>query len=185
MSFPHVIAVCGNPTAGKTEAQLILEQDFGVEIIDSGLVLREFAVHQLGLSWDDVLTQAGKLRKTTILGREWENREILGDFGKKLEEMFGPNILMWIALGKCKTDRSYSVCVRRDQGLFIKSMGGVVIGINNPLAPVSRHDFDAFNADAVDFWIDNDGLAKGMSKSAARRDLATKLTSVLWRKDAA
>lgn len=185
MTFPRVIAVCGNPTAGKTEAQEILERDFGVDIIDSGMVLREFAVQHLGLSWDDVVSQAGKLRKTTILDREWENREILGELGKKLEELFGENILMWIALKKLKPGRSYSICVRRNQGLYLKSQGALVIGLNNPLAPVSRHDFDAFNTDAVDFWIDNDGLAKGMSKSAARRDLSTKLASVLWQKDAA
>lgn len=183
--FPHLIAFCGNPTAGKTEAQLILDEQFGVNIIDSGQVLRVFAMRELGLSEDDVTTQAGKLRKTVIADREWEHRQILGDFGVKLEEMFGENFLPWVATRNLDPKQSYSIALRRGQAHFIKKLGAIAIGINNPLAPASKYEFDRFDPTAIDFWVENDGLAKGMSKAAARRDLAAKLTSVLWQKDAA
>ena len=95
--YPRFIALCGNPKSGKSLAQEILSQDLNYLPIDDGHVLREFAVNKLGLSWDDVTTQEGKKRHTEILGKDWEHRILLGDFGKVLEDMFGEHIMPFIA----------------------------------------------------------------------------------------
>jgi len=181
---PRYIALCGNPKSGKTEVQNILKESYGTHPIDDGFPLREFAVNNLGLTWDQVLTQKGKLEYVEILGRRWQVREVLGELGNRFESMFGKHVMPFMAVQQTYrvpgAPKSFSFgSVRRDQGLYYKERGGLVIGIRNPQAGPSIYEFDQFDHSVVDLWIDNDALARGWSVERAREDLRMKVWAAL------
>lgn len=180
-ALPKYIGLCGDPGAGKTEAQKILQEEFDYRPVDDGHVLREFAVEKLGLSWDDVQTQDGKKRFTEILGKKWQNRDILGTLGKQLEDMFGEEIMPFIATRNINSKLRYCFgSVRKTQGHFFRREGGLVIQIANPDASPSPYDFDWFDPTAVDIIINNDGLSRfDGDVVSAREDLRDKLIAAL------
>ncbi|WLR90977.1 hypothetical protein [Shinella zoogloeoides] len=180
LKFPRFIAICGNPKSGKSLAQEILSTDLNYLPIDDGHVLREFAVNKLGLSWDDVQTQEGKKRVTSILGKDWEHRILLGEFGNRLEEMFGEHIMPFIATRNLYPNARYSFgSVRKTQGHFFKEHGGVVIEIMNPMAPPSGNAFDKYDLSAVDRTIINDGMLKFDDPQRARAYFRGELLSAI------
>ena len=167
--FPHLIGICGHPKSGKSEVQRILAEEFGVIPVDDGHVLREFAHKYLGLSWEDVSTQAGKERHTEILGKNWQNRDILGTLGKQLEAMFGEHIMPFIATQQCDPDGYYSFgSVRKTQGHFYNQLGGVVIEVIRPGALPSGYDFDWYDQSAVKRSIINDGSLEDLRNEVIR-----------------
>lgn len=158
MSTPKLIALCGNPKAGKSEVQRILHQKFGIVPIDDGEVLREFAINYLNLYPEDVYTQEGKMRSTEILGVDWNHRKLLGDFGAVLEGMFGEHIMPFIATRNLASSRMYSFgSVRKTQGEFYKNNNGVVIEVTRPGAEPSGYSFDTYDRSLIDLYINNDG----------------------------
>lgn len=178
--MPHLIGLCGHPKSGKSEVQKVLNKRFGVIPIDDGEVLRQFCIDYLGLSYDDVYTQEGKARSTNILGRVWQNREILGELGNRLEAMFGESIMPYIATRSLNSDFSYSFgSLRKSQGHFYKNRGGLIIGVRNPLAQPSEYQFDLFDDDIVDFWIDNDAQARGLARDEGLLDLERKVVDAV------
>lgn len=187
IQLPPFIALCGNPGCGKTTAAEILCEAFECEIIDTGGPLREIAMAYLGLTRQQVYTQEGKASFVEINGKDWQVRKILGDLGKKLEDLFGEEIMPFMshqgALKVHKDDAALPTFVdpscRKVQGHYWKRQGGLVIGINNPLAHPSIYEFDAFDETAVDFWIENDGLAAGLPAHLALRDLEGKLVNAV------
>ena len=190
--IPRFVALCGNPKSGKSLVQEILLNNYGVQPIDDGGPLREFAVNNLGLTWDQVRTQEGKLEMVEILGKSWQVRKILGELGNVLEAMFGKHIMGYMAVARCSgTIGSFSFgSVRRDQGKYYKAAGdAVVIGIRNPLALPTGNEFDTFDESTVDVWIENDALAKGMTPFEGRKDLEKKIHQIVidltWAKAAA
>lgn len=157
MKLPHIIAICGNPGSGKSTVQELLGE-IGVQSVDDGAPMRDFATKWLGLPWKDVNTQEGKLRDSMIAGQVWNNRKILGELGVKFEEMFGADIMPFMATRKLCSTACYAFSgVRRRQGWFYKNMGGVVIGVRRPGVGKTGNEFDEFDETAVDFWVDNDG----------------------------
>jgi hypothetical protein len=180
MTNPRLIALCGYAGSGKSTAQSILQRFWGYEPVDDGFPLRNFAMQHLGLSKNDVYTQEGKAKFTEILGKNWQNREILGEFGNMLEAMFGKDIMCYMASQNLDPNKRYSFgSVRRDQGNFYKSLGGIVIGIKNPDVSSPKFEFDNFDPTTVDYWVKNDALSKGMSKEKAMIDLYLKLKFVM------
>lgn len=180
-ALPRHIALCGHPKSGKSTTQKILQLNFGVYQVDDGLVLREFAVKELGLSWFQVSTQTGKAETVERFGRTWTVRELLGQFGNAIEGVFGKHALPHMAIQKHEKDAgpfSYG-SVRRDQGRVYQDAGGIVIEIQNPEALPSPHEFDRFDSSIVDYIIVNDGLARGLDAQAAYRDLEEKVRTVL------
>jgi energy-coupling factor transporter ATP-binding protein EcfA2 len=176
-NVPKIIALCGNPTSGKSKAAEIINHLYGHELADDGLPLRKMAMDYLGLSAKQVFTQEGKLEKVTINGREWQVREILGEIGNAFEEKFGGDIIP-IMSHNARPKGAYSVfgSVRREQGLYWRNQGGLVLEIINPLAGPSKFEFDTYNNAYCHAQIQNDGLARGLSPQAAAADLAEKLT---------
>ena len=169
IKYPRFVALCGNPKSGKSLAQEILQKDLNYLPIDDGHVLREFAVKYLGLSWDDVQTQEGKKRITSILGKDWENRILLGEFGNRLEEMFGEHIMPFIATRNLYPNARYSFgSVRKTQGHFFRQHGGIVIEIMNPMAPPSGNAFDQYDISAITRTVVNDGMQKYADLDRAR-----------------
>lgn len=178
--LPRFIGLCGHPKSGKSLVQDILMANYNVKPVDDGRPLREIAKEYLGLSHDDVYTQLGKAGSTEILGRLWVNREILGELGNRLEAMFGEHILPFMSTMSLKGDGPFSFgSVRKTQGWFYKDNGGVIIGIDNPQASPSPYPFDVFDKRAVDYWINNDGLHRGLSHKAALADLEVKVDAAM------
>lgn len=180
--IPKIIALCGHPLSGKSTAADIINEVYGHELADDGLPLRKIAMDYLGLTADQVFTQEGKLQKVELNGREWTVREILGEIGNAFEEKFGDDIIP-IMSHNARPEGSYSVfgSVRREQGLYWRKAGGLVLEIVNPLAGPSQYEFDTFNASYCHARIINDGLARGLEPAAARQDLLEKLVAVIGR----
>jgi len=182
--LPRYIAICGNPKSGKSEVQKILNRAYGVQPVDDGEPLREFAIRNLGLSYEDAYTQEGKLRSTTICGEEWQNRKVLGELGNALEKTFGKHIMPFMAVQATKRlghARAFSFgSVRRDQGLFYKQAGcALVLEVANPSAGPSNYEFDQFDRSAVDITIQNDALFRGFTRERALEDLEMKVRAAI------
>lgn len=177
-NLPDIIALCGNPKAGKSEIQKILQQEFNYQPVDDGAIIRRFGMSELGLTHDQVYTQAGKLETVEIMGRVWTVRELLGVYGNQLEAMFGKHVMPYFGTRNLDPNQFYSFAsVRRDQGAFYKERGGVVIGVRNPTAGPSPYEFDRFDESLVDIWIDNDSQVtmKGFLPSEQLADLRRKV----------
>jgi len=160
-----LIAICGYPNAGKSTVQWILEQEYGVIPVDDGRALRDIARITLGLSEDDVTTRAGKMRPVEVLGQEMCVRDYLGRLGEALENEFGSWIVPEIHVRTCDPDRNYSFgSVRRDQGQYYRSRGGMVIEVCRmgavPLVPADEYD-----PAGIDFTIYNDGSLDELRKA--------------------
>lgn len=178
--IPQIIGFVGNPKAGKSTAQELLQVLAGHEPINDGDVLRRFCIDWLGMSYDDVYSQEGKAGYVEILGKTWQRRDILGTLGKQLEDMFGEHIMPYVAFQKLDMTGRYSFgSVRKTQGHFYRERGGIIIEIRNPLAKPSGYDFDKFDPASVDYVIDNDGQARGLSADDSLWDLTEKLAAVL------
>lgn len=179
-SPPRIIALCGNPTCGKSTAAEIISSVFGHTIADDGLPLRKIAMDYMGLTPDQVFTQEGKLEKVMLNGREWTVREILGEIGNAFEEKFGGDIIPIMSHhARPKDEMSVFGSVRREQGLYWRNVGALVLEIVNPLAGPSRYEFDTYNPAYCHAQIMNDGLARGLSKKDALQDLQDKLITAI------
>ena len=190
VKLPPFIALCGHPGSGKTTAAEIICEAFECEILDTGGPLREIAMNYLGLTRQQVYTQESKASIVQVNGVEWPVRKILGDLGKQLEDMFGEEVMPFMShqliqrrLTKVFDENDMPTFVdpscRKIQAHYWKRHGGLVIGINNPLAGPSPYDFDKFDETAVDVWIENDGLARGMEPHEALRDLEGKVVNTI------
>lgn len=154
--FPRLIALCGRPGSGKTEVAKILRADYGYVISDDGLPLREIAMDHLGLTYNQCFTQEGKLEKLTLVGREWEARQVLGEIGNAFEEKFGADIIPYMSYrGQDPEQRYVMASARREQGAFWASKGALVIEVVNSYVPESKFGFDYYNPKNVHRQIHN------------------------------
>lgn len=176
MATPRLIALCGNPTSGKSTAAKLIGLNYGHQLVDDGLPLRQIGMSYLGLSEHQVFTQGGKLETVELNGRDWTVREILGEIGNAFEEKFGGDIIPIMSEQLLDPAGLYTFgSVRREQGLFWRNRGALVLEIVNPTALPSPYEFDRYNRDYVHARILNDGLARGLSPEEASEDLAWKL----------
>lgn len=181
-ALPQYIALCGNPTCGKTTAAEILEEFAGYKLVDDGGFLRQIAMTHFGASYEDVHTQEGKLRTTIVNGAEMTWRDVLGRIGNAFEAQFGANVIPELAYNGLDPACKYVFgSVRREQGWYHRAKGALVLEIRNPLAVPSVYEFDRFNADACHLAINNDALANGHPHTIARLDLEAKLRDAISR----
>lgn len=166
---PKIFALCGQPKSGKTTLARILEKRLDYQIIDDALPIRSIAAEYFGLSLIDVVTQDGKSKQFEFMGRQWTVRQILGEIGNALEDKFGANVFPELAYRRiCRMMKRKSIehfvvpSVRRDQGIFWKSKGAIVVEIYNPNVPVSTFEFDQYNKSVVDIRLVNDFDLRGM-----------------------
>jgi hypothetical protein len=150
LHLPRYIAFCGVPKSGKSLAQEILLENYGVQPVDDGAILREFAMKNLGATYDQVHTQEGKASLAfwpngdpMIDARNGEHmtwRRVLGLLGNQLEAMFGKYVMPMTACARvAKQPGPFSFgSVRRDQGAYYQHNGGIIIEIVNPLAQADR-----------------------------------------------
>jgi hypothetical protein len=54
--------------------------------------------------------------------------------------------------------------VRRQQGIVYRAKGGIVIGVRRPGVGPSGYEFDRFDEDLIDIWIDNDGTIEHLER---------------------
>lgn len=179
-ALPKLIALCGNPLSGKSTVAELLNINLGYAIADDGMPMRHMAMDYLGLSHDQVFTQAGKMETVLLNNKDYTVREILGQIGNAFEEKFGGAIIPLMTHATLNPDvNSVMTSVRREQGGYWKSQGALVIEIVNPQAGPSNYAFDSYNRAHVDVTILNDGLFRGLAPDAARADLLEKLCAVL------
>lgn len=179
-ALPRYVALCGNPKAGKSLVMEIMAVNYGTQAVDDGRPLREIAKQYLGLTHDQVYTQEGKASHVEILGKHWQVREILGELGNLFEFLFGEHILPFMVTQTLEGPGPFVFgSVRKTQGRFYKQAGGIIIGIENPLAGPSPYAFDKFDESAVDYWIINDAQARGLDDIEGKLDLAAKIHNVV------
>jgi hypothetical protein len=179
-TLPRLIALCGNPLAGKTTAAELLQDVLGYTIADDGLPLRRMAMDYLGLTEDQVFTQSGKLEMVELNGKMWQVRDILGEIGNAFEEKFGGAIIPMMTHRTLDPGKRYVMAsVRRDQGLYWAAQGALVVEIVNPLAGPSPFEFDQFNRAPIQKTILNDGQACGAPDAFARMLLKDRLLDML------
>lgn len=158
MKLPHIIAICGHPGSGKSEVQKFLREEYGVVPVDDAEPLRQFAIDNLGMTFEDVTTQDGKGRITRILDTDWVNRTALGMLGAALEELFGNDIMPWMATRDLDPAKSYSFgSVRMRQGHFYRRKGGMVLEVIRPGVQPSPKHFDQYDERAVTHVVLNSG----------------------------
>jgi len=163
VNLPPFIALCGNPGAGKSEAQKILHNALGYVPVDDGRPLRNIARDYLGLTEAQVTTQEGKAETVTINGQEWVVRDVLGEIGNAFEEKFGGDVIPLMAMHASGMTRSLSKerfsfgSVRRKQGWFYRARGGLVIEIRRAGVGPSLYAFDRFDQTAAHAIVRNDG----------------------------
>ncbi len=189
--LPRYIAFCGVPKSGKSLAQDILRDSYGVEPIDDGAILREFAMQNLGASHDQVHTQEGKVSPAfwpngdpmldDRTGEHMTWRRVLGLLGNQYEAMFGKFVMPMTACARiANLPGPFSFgSVRRDQGMYYKNNGGIIIEIVNPQAIPTGNEFDEYDASICDYRIYNDALARGLSNFAGAMDLKHKIQAVV------
>jgi len=153
-----LIALCGAPGAGKTAVQNHLCAEYGITPVDDGNCIRDFAMRHLGLSEWHVKTQAGKASMVVLPGgKTMTVREALGEFGNRIEDLFGPDAIPEMALMKLPQRGPFSFgSTRREQGQVYKRAGGVVVEVIRPGFDVIN-DFDQYDRSVVDYTILNGG----------------------------
>lgn len=131
-----LIALVGVPKSGKTTVQEMLRIMWGVQPVDDGRVLRDIAKQMFNLTEEQVTTQEGKASVIEIDGKKWVVRNLLGEIGNKLEELFGPFAMPLAALNSIKGRHGlFSFgSVRREQPRFYRENGGHVIEVIHPRA---------------------------------------------------
>lgn len=190
LHLPRLIALCGNPKCGKSLFQEILLQNYNVQPVDDGFVLRDTAMRHFGAKPPQVETQEGKASLAywpngdaivdDATGQHMTWRQVLGQLGNRLENMLGPYVMPMTACARLSGPGPFSFgSVRKTQGGYYKQHGGLIIGIENPDAPESGNAFDLFDKSLVDVWVLNDGLARGLPPAVARKDLENKIHQVV------
>jgi hypothetical protein len=179
-TLPRLIALCGNPDSGKSTAAELLRDHYGYEIADDGAPARQIAMDYFGLSHDQVYTQAGKLEFIPINNRRWQVRDVLGQLLNVFEHTFGMDIVPQMVMRGFDPEKRYVMpSVRRNQGLYWRAQGALVIEVVNPAAPPSPYEFDAFNPEAVQERVNNNGLFRELHPVEARAELLDELRYAL------
>lgn len=168
MSKRLYIALCGAPGSGKSTVQRHLQTTYGVVPVDDGFPCRDIAVRHFGLGWDDVNTQAGKLR-TVILpgGKKMEVRKLLGAIGNKLEDIAGDAFIPEAAIQRVRNVDASAFSfgsVRRDQGWVYKNHGGIVVEVKRPGHGIVN-PFDWYDLTPVDYVVHNTGSERELLSS--------------------
>lgn len=152
------IALCGAPGAGKSEAQRLLDLNFGFVPVDDSRILREAAMILYGLEDWHVSTQEGKSTYVTVGDERVTVRKLLGELGLHLEARDEHHIPKR-ALEEAIKDHPNALLsfgsVRRDQAKVFKDTGhGLVVEIvRDGYAPVN--DFDHYDTSLVDVTVVN------------------------------
>lgn len=179
-TLPKIIAFCGHPKAGKSEAQRILEERYGAIPIDDGWPMRDFAIRHLGLTIDDVTTQEGKAQTIIFAGKTFTVRWFLGELGNALEALLGADAIPVMAARHLEPGQLYcAASLRRDQARVWKKFGALIVKIENPIAKPSPYEFDQFDESYVDLTLNNEALAWGHPPAVARRDLERQLDIIM------
>lgn len=195
MNLPPIIALCGWPKAGKTTVQKILADLYDVVPLDDGLPLREIAVQYLGLTHDQVTTQAGKAETVMLNGTPWIARDVLGELGNAFEEKFGGDVIPLMAVNRFGLDnpagpnRHQSVSfasVRRQQGWFWRKRGALAIEVRRPGTSMGA-EFNRYDPHAAHYTLDNSGTEADLAEDVAKlmlweaTGLPTPLAAYVWK----
>lgn len=172
----QLIALCGTPGSGKSEVQRILHQRYNVQPIDDGWPLRDFAMRHCGAKLLDVNTQAGKAQVWEFPGgRRMKMREFLGEFGKAIEALLGPDAIPAMALKAVERERQdfpgFSFgSVRRKQGCYLKRQGNakVVEVTTSRLLKPATYDFDSYDRACIDITITNNGDIEDLEEAVRK-----------------
>ncbi len=175
-----LIALCGKPGSGKTTVAEILVSEYGYDIKDDGLPMRQMAMDYLGLTEDQVFTQAGKAEVVMIGQKIMTVREVLGEIGNAFEEKFGEDVIPMMSHSTMISGLKYVMgSVRRNQGRYWKSIGALVIEVVNPLVTDPGYEFDRYNTIFVDRVLLNDGQRMGLEREESLARLRRSVAQVI------
>ena len=152
------IALCGAPGSGKSTVQQVLLEEFDIQPVDDGRVLRDIAIRSFGLTEEEVSTTKGKNSYVEIMGDNWQVRKVLGEIGRSLENVFNEHIVPHLTILNQCTDpnKNYSFgSVRRTQPQYFNKIGGLVVEIVKD-GCISVYDFDHYYG-KIDMIIINNG----------------------------
>lgn len=182
LRLPQFIAICGNPTAGKTEVVNILVRKYGAELMDSGYPMRQLGMDYFGMNQHQVFSQEGKLEEVELLGQRMTVRKFLGEIGNLYEGMFGAEVSAFMIHNYVTSNDSYDPAktyvdgsCRKSQGYYWQRIGAPVIEVVNPLAGPSQHKFDLYDPAAATHRIVNDAQARGAARAEGLHDLEHKV----------
>lgn len=180
MPPPRLIALCGNPGSGKSTAAKIICDLYGHKLVDDGLPLRQIAMTYLGLTKEQVFTQAGKSSFVTLNSAVWQVRDILGRLGNAFEAAIGGDIIPIMSHNLLDPAKSYVMgSVRREQGHYWAKQGALVLEIVSPIAGPSSFDFDRYSASAVHRTIHNSGPSLELTEKESLEAFADQIDAVL------
>lgn len=150
MQDKTVIALCGRPGSGKSEVQRILHEHFGIIPFDDAEIGRRHCMELFDMSLHDVTTQEGKSSTTVIQGRDWENRKVIGEYLKAVEDVFGDLVVPHWALRSAKRQHPHAVgysfgSVRLGQSRAYAQVGGFVVEIVRPGVERSGNIWDDYD----------------------------------------
>lgn len=106
-----------------------------------------------------------------LIGEPLVVRHPLGDIGKIMDELHGPDFIPDSAIAKGRRRHGADAVlsfgsVRRRQGLVYKRHGGIVIEVQRPGKEI-RNDFDRYDQTLADAVIMNDLIVSGWSQPSA------------------
>lgn len=158
-----LVAVCGWPGSGKTEAANALVAAMGAVLVDDAWPLRDLAMRHMGATREDVYTQAGKDAPLTIMGRRTTWREVLGDLGLAMEAALGEGVLPHMAVGQVSGPGTWVFpSCRRGQGHVYRRHGAMVLEVVRRGVSVPAREFDEYDGSAVTHRVDNSGTLEDL-----------------------
>jgi dephospho-CoA kinase len=147
-----IIGLCGYPTVGKSAVADILVRDHGYDILETKEILRDIT---------SLITRCPShlMKETGFKNLPYQRRtqrEIMGEIGKTLEELFGADYLLRRALHREATAGRKLVIdgLRRDQALFFD---GIVLEVVSDRVSGASYDFDEYNKTKIDYTLNNSG----------------------------
>jgi hypothetical protein len=156
--MPRYIALCGYPTAGKSEVQKIISKLYGFDAVDDSASLRDAGKLLYNLTDWHVTTQEGKATVISVGHHRMTVRKALGELGKFLEAS-DPFHLPRLAIAKAEISkpngRFVFASVRRNQPLFFRDTGKALIIEVTRKGTVARNDFDEYDRTCLDLSIEN------------------------------
>lgn len=150
-----MIGLCGRPRTGKGQVRSVLESRCGFRWVDTKQPLVDAAIALTGLQRNEYTSQDGKDSEYKGI----QLRKVMGEIGKSVEELFGENHLVNLAIERERNGcgpktRLVFDALRRNQPI---DFPGYVVEVVSDRGIDTGYDFDEYSKDKIDYTIYNNG----------------------------